>query len=80
LDFAVLALESFGDPERAEREAREALRLRPGYQEALIVLARTLGRQKRWAESEIAWHQVLMADPENAEARAGLAAVRRPGG
>jgi tetratricopeptide (TPR) repeat protein len=76
--LGVTIAEGFGDLARAEREVREALRLRPAYREALIGLARILESQGRHAAAELAWSQVLMADPANAEARQSLATLRRP--
>ncbi len=73
LNLAALALDGFGDSARAEEEAREALRLRPGFPDGLILLAGILERRGQWAGAEAAWRQVLMADPDNVEARQRLA-------
>ena len=80
LNLAALALDGFGDSARAEEEAREALRLRPGSPEGLATLAEILERRGQWTGAEAAWRQVLMADPGNAEARQRLARAqaRRP--
>jgi spermidine synthase len=80
LNLAVLALDGFGDSARAEAEAREALRLRPGSPQGLATLAGILERRGQWTGAELAWRQVLMADPDNVEARQRLARVqsRRP--
>lgn len=75
LNLAGLALDGFGDSARAEEEAREALRLRPGYPDGLTMLAEILERRGQWAGAEAAWRQVLMADPDNVEARQRLARV-----
>lgn len=77
LNLGVLASEGFGDLKSAERAVSEALRLRPGYRDALVALARILERQGRWSGAEAAWRQVLMADPDDPEARQGLEAVWR---
>jgi tetratricopeptide (TPR) repeat protein len=80
LNLAGLALDGFGDSARAEEEAREALRLRPGFPDGLVMLAEILERRGQWAGAELAWRQVLMADPDNVEARQRLARAqaRRP--
>jgi spermidine synthase/Tfp pilus assembly protein PilF len=80
LNLAGLALDVFGDPAHAEKEAREALRLRPGFRDGLIMLGEILERRGDWEGAEAAWRQVLMADPNNVEARQRLAQVqtRRP--
>jgi spermidine synthase len=76
LNLAVLALDGFGDSTRAEQEAREALRLRPGFPDGLLTLAKILERRGEWRGAEMAWRQLLMADPNNAEARQGVAAAQ----
>ncbi|HKW90963.1 MAG TPA: fused MFS/spermidine synthase [Methylomirabilota bacterium] len=80
LNLAGLALDGFGDSARAEAEAREALRLRPGLRGGLVMLAEIFERRAEWSGAEAAWRQVLMADPDNVEARQGLARAqaRRP--
>jgi Flp pilus assembly protein TadD len=77
LNSGLLALHGFADYERAERHLREAVRLRPVYRDALLQLAALLARQGRWADAEASWRDVLKVDPDNHQAREGLAAAQR---
>jgi cytochrome c-type biogenesis protein CcmH/NrfG len=48
---------------------RDALRIRPGYRDALVLLARIMERQGRWDAATVVWRQLLMVDPMDPEAR-----------
>jgi tetratricopeptide (TPR) repeat protein len=47
------------------------------YRDALLQLAALLARQGRWADAEASWRDVLKVDPDNHQAREGLAAAQR---
>ena len=64
-----------GEFDRAERHLRDALRLRPDYRDALVPLAALLATQQRWVEAEASWRNILKIDPDNTDARRGLAAA-----
>jgi len=57
-----------GDPQRAEREAREALRLKPRWVPALDVLALALQRMGREAEALGVLGEAIEVDPRNYDA------------
>jgi tetratricopeptide (TPR) repeat protein len=76
LNLGLLAWDAFGEFDRAERHLREARRLRPAYRDALTALAALLASRGRWAEAAAHWRDVLAIDPDNNEARQGLAAAR----
>jgi len=75
LNLGLLALHQFGEFDRAERHLRAALRLRPDYRDALVPLAALLATQQRWVEAEASWRDILKIDPDNSDARRGLAAA-----
>ena len=57
-----------GDSAAAEKYFREAVRAAPGYTQAWISLAATLGMQSRIPEARDAIAHALQLDPKNAEA------------
>jgi Flp pilus assembly protein TadD len=59
---------SGGDPATAEAEFREAVRAAPGYSDAWISLAATLGTESRFPEAQEAVQHALEIDPHNAKA------------
>lgn len=73
-NLGLLALQ-FREFDRAEPHLRDALRLRPGYRDALVPLAALLATQERWVEAEALWRNILEIDPDNGDARRGLAAA-----
>jgi cytochrome c-type biogenesis protein CcmH/NrfG len=75
----LVAVDAFGDLRRAEDAVRDALRIRPGYRDALVLLARIMERQGRWDAATVVWRQLLMVDPMDPEARQGLATAVREG-
>jgi spermidine synthase len=79
VNLGVVAVDAFGDLRRAEDAARDALRIRPGYRDALVLLARIMERQGRWDAATVVWRQLLMIDPKDPEARQGLDTAVRGG-
>jgi len=59
---------SGGDPATAESQFREAVRAAPGYTDAWISLAATLGTESRYPEAQQAVQRALEIDPHNAKA------------
>lgn len=59
---------SGGDPATAEAEFREAVRAAPGYTDAWISLAATLGTESKFPEAQQAVQHALEIDPHNAKA------------
>jgi tetratricopeptide (TPR) repeat protein len=59
---------SSGDPAAAEAQFREAVRAAPGYTDAWISLAATLGTESRYPEAQQAVQRALEIDPHNAKA------------
>jgi len=59
---------SGGDSATAEAQFREAVRAAPGYIEAWISLAATLGTESRFPEAQQAVQRALEIDPHNAQA------------
>ena len=68
---ALEALE--GRPAEALRDAQEAVRLRPDLSLAHLYLGRALANLRRMNEAASSYRQALALDPNNSEARAGLA-------
>ena len=62
-----LASES-GDPSEAEKHFREAVRAAPGFAEAWVNLAATLGLESRFTEAQQAVTNALQLDPTNSQA------------
>jgi tetratricopeptide (TPR) repeat protein len=56
-------------PGEAETEAREALRLAPGFPPAVVYLAEALYRQSRYAEAADAYGDLVRLNPEDVDAR-----------
>jgi Flp pilus assembly protein TadD len=59
---------SGGDPATAESEFREAVRAAPGYTDAWISLAATLGTESKFPEAQQAVQHALEIDPNNTKA------------
>lgn len=59
---------SGGDPKTAEAEFREAVRAAPGFTDAWISLAATLGTESRFPEAQQAVQHALEIDPNNTKA------------
>jgi tetratricopeptide (TPR) repeat protein len=59
---------SSGDPATAEAQFREAVRAAPGYTDAWISLAATLGTESRYPEAQQAVQRALEIDPQNSKA------------
>ncbi len=59
---------SSGDPATAEAQFREAVRAAPGYTDAWISLAATLGTESRYPEAQQAVQRALQIDPHNSKA------------
>ena len=59
---------SSGDTATAEAQFREAVRSAPGYTDAWISLAATLGTESRYPEAQQAVQRALEIDPHNAKA------------
>lgn len=59
---------SGGDPATAEAQFREAVRAAPGYIDAWISLAATLGTESRFPEAQQAVKHALEIDPHNTKA------------
>ena len=57
-----------GDSAAAEEHFRRALRAAPGYTQAWVSLAATLGMESRFPEAQQALASALQLDPQNAEA------------
>ncbi|HEY6339700.1 MAG TPA: tetratricopeptide repeat protein [Candidatus Sulfotelmatobacter sp.] len=57
-----------GDSASAEEHFRNALRAAPGYTQAWVSLAATLGMESRFPEAQQAVASALKLDPQNAEA------------
>ena len=57
-----------GDPIAAEKHFREAVRAAPGFAEAWVNLAATLGLQSRFTEADAAVGSALKLDPKNPQA------------
>ena len=57
-----------GDSAAAEKHFREALRAAPGFTEAWVNLAATLGLQSRFEEAQQADNRALQLDPKNPQA------------
>ena len=58
-----------GDPAGAEEHFRLAVRAAPGYTQAWISLAATLGMESRFPEAQDALATALKLEPENPEAK-----------
>ena len=70
-----------GDPASAEEHFRQAVRASPGYTQAWVSLAATLGMESRFPEAQEAVASALRLDPNNAEAkqlRKDLTAAQAP--
>jgi Flp pilus assembly protein TadD len=59
---------SGGDSQTAEAQFREAVRAAPGYTDAWISLAATLGTESRFPEAQQAVNRALEIDPHNVQA------------
>jgi tetratricopeptide (TPR) repeat protein len=57
-----------GDAASAELHFREAVRAAPGYAQAWVSLAATLGMQSRYSEAQAALDAALRLDPTNEQA------------
>ena len=71
-DLAV-ALDAAGEPERAERLARDTIRHHETNTEALLALGRILTRQARYDEATDYFARVLRKTPDHVESRVQLA-------
>lgn len=58
-----------GDAASAEEHFREAVRAAPGYTQAWVSLAATLGMESRFSEAQEAIASALRLDPNNADAQ-----------
>jgi tetratricopeptide (TPR) repeat protein len=58
-----------GDTASAEEHFRQAVRASPGYTQAWVSLAATLGMESRFPEAQEAVSSALRLDPDNAEAK-----------
>jgi Tfp pilus assembly protein PilF len=58
-----------GDTASAEEHFRQAVRASPGYTQAWVSLAATLGMESRFPEAQEAIASALRLDPNNAEAQ-----------
>lgn len=62
-----------GRPADAERQARAALELSPGYALAHVILGSSLAAQAKWRDAEAAYRAALAVHPRDPDARASLA-------
>lgn len=69
-----------GKPGSAEAQFREAVRLRPGYLNAMMNLARSLGMQGRYPEAALIGEQCLELSPSNPRVLADLGLLYVAGG
>jgi tetratricopeptide (TPR) repeat protein len=70
-----------GDPGSAEEHFRAAVKAAPGYTQAWISLAATLGMQAKYSEAQEALASALKLEPDNADAlqlRKDLDAAQQP--
>ena len=70
-----------GDTAAAEEHFRLAVQAAPGYTQAWISLAATLGMESRFSEAQEALASALKIEPDNAEAlqlRKDLTAAQEP--
>ena len=69
-----------GKPAAAEAQFRESVRLRPGYLNALLNLARSLGMQGRFPEAGLIGEQCLELSPTNPKVLTDLGLLYFAGG
>ena len=67
-----------GDAAGAVEQLATAVRLMPSYAVTRMLLADCLARLHRLPEARAQWQEILRLDPENADARASLEALREP--